>query len=146
MSDGITKSEKENEHRDNQRYEYPHHLDVTFNNKQWPAKIIDWSAQGIQVLVDAPLDGIVDYEAEFDIHRMSFVPDEEYEDEDSVPPIEEWIMGGKVRWVKKEKGGIAIGISFEENLKGIPLSELPEFITEADLCHLRIFLRNKDSE
>ena len=144
MMDYANNTKKNNKKRTNQRYDHRHHLDITFINKEWPAEIVDWSAQGIQVIVNAPLNENNEYEAEFRIHRMSFVADEEYEDEDYVPPVEEWSWEGKLRWMKQQKDSVVFGIIFEESLEGLHLPELPDFVKEGDLCHLKISL--KDSE
>ena len=144
MPDKANNPEENIKNRINQRYDHKHHLDITFLNQEWPAEIIDWSNQGIQVIVDAPLNEKNEYEAEFRIHRMSFVADEDYEDEDYVPPVEEWHWQGKVRWLKQQNDGVVFGITFEESLEGLPLPELPDFVTEGDLCHLKISLRSRE--
>lgn len=139
MTAQDTQSERDGGSRTGQRYSYEHHLDITFEGKEWPAGILDWSNKGIQVIVDAPISEKIEYEAEFHIHRTSFVSDEEFEDENNVPPVEEWARNGTVRWIKKQEDRVVVGISFHEKLEGLPLPDLPEYITEADLCLLKIF-------
>ncbi len=125
--------------RTSERYLYEHHVDVEFQDDHCHGEILDWSERGIQVFLDKPLIGETEYVTVFEIHRMSFVSDEELENDLLEPPVEVWSVKGSVRWLRPKKEGVAIGINFEESLDGLPLTSLQEYITVGDLCQLSIF-------
>lgn len=131
-------SQHSTDNRKGKRYLYKHHVDVTYGQQDWPAEILDWSKDGIQVVINSSIDVQISDEIEFHIHRMSFIDEEEFEGENEMLPVEEWHRNGWVKWNKDLTGSTAIGIEFEKSLEGLPLPELPSYITEADLCHLLI--------
>ena len=128
--------------RSDERFSHENNLDIKHNGFECFGRISDWSKSGVGLFLEASFDEEIEPEMEFHLHFMNNTYDE---DEDGIPNVNVWIGSGLVRWVKPRENGIEIGIQFNEETEGPPLSDLSQDLTQENLFIYGYFQRPKPS-
>ena len=113
------------------RFPYLLSAELLIDGEMVTGQVTHWSASGIQLLSEEPLDETVTYHIRFFLERNKFGEEVKFTEES-------WEREGKVAWTSPYTEGCWIGIEFDTPLN-LPFDEIADFLSDKDFCHIAIF-------
>ena len=111
---------------------FPHLLpaELLIDGEMATGQVTHWSALGIQLHSEEPLDETVAYHILFFLERNQFGEEVKFTEES-------WEREGKVAWTSPYKEGCWIGIEFDTPLN-LPFDGIVDFLSDEDFCQIAI--------